>query len=63
MKTMAEPKEKKWVLAKGQALKIDGMDGLLVTNANVNDPNIIKILTDVEKRTKRRYFNTLIIQK
>jgi hypothetical protein len=60
---MAEAKEKKWVLAKGQGLKIDGMGKVMVTNANVNDPTIITIVTNIEKRTGRKYFGTQIIQK
>lgn len=58
----AAPK-KKYVLAKGQGLKIDGMGDLLVTNANVNQSNIILIIQNIEKRTGRRYFGTQIIEK
>ena len=57
----AAPK-KKYVLAKGQGLQIPGV-GLLITNDNVNDPNIITIVQNVQKRTGRTYFGTAIVEK
>lgn len=55
-------KKREYRLAKGMGLKIPGLD-LMITDANVNDPNVIQIITNVEARTGRSYFGTAIVEK
>ena len=52
---------KRSTLAKGKGLLMNGCD-LLITNDNVNEPNVIVIIQNTEKRTGRRYFGTAIVE-
>jgi hypothetical protein len=64
MANEATPKSgaaKRYKLAKGKGLMMNGCD-LLITNENVNEPNVITIIQNTEKRTGRRYFGTAIVE-
>jgi hypothetical protein len=51
---------KRYKLAKGKGLKINGCE-LVITNDNVNDANVIRIIQNAE-RAGRKYFGTAIVE-
>ena len=55
------PSPKRWKLAKGKGLKINGVD-IVITNDNVNDPNILRIIANAQKNG-RTYFGKAIVEK
>lgn len=59
---VTEKPKKKYVLAKDDGLKIPGVP-LVITNDNVNNPDIIMIVSKAEAASGRRYFGTSIIEK
>lgn len=55
------PKAVRYKLAKGKGLKIPGV-GFDVTNENVNDPNVLLIITKAEGRTGNKYIGRAIVE-
>jgi hypothetical protein len=52
---------KKFKLAKGKSLQIRGLS-TLITNDNVNDPNVIKLITRAESEQGTQHFGKTIIE-
>lgn len=59
--TKPTAKAKRYKLAKGQGVKLPGV-AVVVTNDNVNDPAVIKIITRAEVNTCNQYFGKVFIE-
>ena len=61
METKATPKVKTWKLAKGDKVQITGLP-FTITDKLLQDPNVIIAIERYEKRSKRQYFGTHIVE-
>jgi hypothetical protein len=58
-----KPRAEVWKLAKGACMAIPTSVGILeITNANINKPSVINVLTMHERQTGKQLFNVVFVK-